>query len=782
MDRSPIAPASLSRPVRVEPVVRTVRVAAVVPCYNRPADLAALAGDLAACRLHADLGRERVAIELDVLVVDNASAPPLEPPAFPAGIKRRLVRLASNTGGSGGYNAGMAAALEEGEPDYLWLVDSDARVESETLAQLLRTMESDATLVALGPAIADTVSGEVHEVGGRLDRRTGRFGPAATVATGDSPVECDYVAACCVLVRASAVRRAGLMPDTFLNSDDVEWCLRLARESGGRVAVLPSARASHPRFDRFATLPRYFGARNAFGPIDALGLGRGVRFRRAMREAARAVNQHLMARPDIAGLHMRGLRDAARGLKRGLPADLPAIAPARPLDELAEAIAPLPKRTLAIDLPRDLAAAERDTILRSCGERGESFPSALVLREAAPGAVTRAPTRSVAAFVRRAIAGPRFDLAVVPAKGSIADWLLARTMVEVSAGGFVVRPIRRLPLLARSAGALAEGLFLALRLAARPAAVCPLPRPEDALALAPLGGASTGLSLSVVILSHNRRQALLETLRRVRESAATRNAEIVVVDNASTDGSGAAAREHAPWARVVGLETNGGVAGFNRGVEEAAGDLVLVLDDDARPVPEALAGAVDLLARRGDLAAVTLVPVHPATGASEWPFADGLDGARDDWPVMGCCNLVRRGVWRAVGGYEASFFLYRNDVDLAMKILATGRGVHCNPAWRCEHDSPAAARKSARWCYLATRNWVWLSRRHARGWRAFTGALLGWGWAHRLAGLSWASHWSALRGGFEGLTRRPPPLPGAVEPDGRAFAALLGLRLVRRRG
>ncbi len=277
-----------------------------------------------------------------MVVVDNASEPALEMPRLPGRIAARLVRLATNTGGSGGYNAGMAIALEGG-PDYLWLVDSDARVEPDTLVRLLAAMEADRSIVVAGPVLADTETGAVQEVGGRLDRKTGRFGPWATAVEGDAPIGCDYVAACCALVRADVVRRVGLMPDVFLNADDVEWCMRLAREgqethgsesratenrttrSRAAVVVVPGARAAHPRFDRFGTLPRYFGARNAFGPIDALGLGRVVRLRRAVREVMRAVNQHLMGRADLAALHIRGLRDAARGWVRGLPADLPRV-------------------------------------------------------------------------------------------------------------------------------------------------------------------------------------------------------------------------------------------------------------------------------------------------------------------------------------------------------------------------------------------------------------------------------------------------------------------------
>ncbi len=227
---------------------------------------------------------------------------------------------------------------------------------------------------------------------------------------------------------------------------------------------------------------------------------------------------------------------------------------------------------------------------------------------------------------------------------------------------------------------------------------------------------------------------------------------------------------------MIALTENLGVAAFNRAVRQSDADAVLILDDDASPEPGAVAGAMDLLAHRADLGAVALHPRHPATKASEWRFGENSP-ARDDWPVMGCGNLVRRTAWERVGGYEESFFLYRNDTDLAMKLLEAGFGVHFNPAWVVWHDSPAAAAKSARWLEMATRNWVWVCRRHGRGLSVALGAVLGGLWANRLAGLSAPRQWNVLRGWARGWTQRPAALPVGLAKDGRALSTLLRMRL-----
>src|SRR6185503_13614656 len=180
--------------------------------------------------------------------------------------------------------------------------------------------------------------------------------------------------------------------------------------------------------------------------------------------------------------------------------------------------------------------------------------------------------------------------------------------------------------------------------------------------------------------------------------------------------------------------------------------------------------------RRPEIGAVAFHPRHPETNQSEWPFAARTPGGRADdrWPVMGCGNLVRRELWNSLGGYEPGFFLYRNDADLALKVLSQPRvpaaparperrwGVYFEPAWTVWHQSPAARRKSNRWHRLATRNWIWMCRRHGRGLGlgGLSAGLIGWAWAHRLAGFRPGAHAQTIRGAVEGWLRKPPALPG----------------------
>lgn len=287
-------------------------------------------------------------------------------------------------------------------------------------------------------------------------------------------------------------------------------------------------------------------------------------------------------------------------------------------------------------------------------------------------------------------------------------------------------------------------------------------------------------SLSIVVLSFNRREALAKTLGEL-EVWARAGAEVIVVDNASSDGSADMVAERFGWARLERLAENRAIAGFNAGARLATREFVLILDDDAWPEGEGLKAALALMKQDAALGGVMLHRVHPRTGEMEWPF-DRVQGLQRGWPDMGCANLVRRSDWERVGGYEERYFLYRNDTDLALKLLGAGRDVAFNPQWPAMHDSPIVSRRTPRWFFLSTRNWVWMCRRHGRGLVKVRGIVLGWLWAHRLAGVSPARHWGALRGAAAGVFGAAPSTEEAVKVDGKALARLLKLKASLRKG
>jgi glycosyltransferase involved in cell wall biosynthesis len=106
----------------------------------------------------------------------------------------------------------------------------------------------------------------------------------------------------------------------------------------------------------------------------------------------------------------------------------------------------------------------------------------------------------------------------------------------------------------------------------------------------------TTASVSVVIATYNRGLRIQRTLDSVRQQSELPG-EIVVVDDASPDRTGAWVKEHYPDVRVVISERNGGTSvARNRGAREATGDVLVFLDHDDELLPHALATLVELLA------------------------------------------------------------------------------------------------------------------------------------------------------------------------------------------
>lgn len=811
----------------------TAIVWAVVPCYNRASDLGLLLRDVSRLDLTSvrakpgASGSEPVELSLRLVVVDNASDVPLAAVPAPAGLDVQYLRLEQNVGGSGGFNAGLARVLTLADEErsgaretgrYVWLLDSDARVLPDTLAELVRVMLSRPDAAAVGSAIADPQTGRVFEIGGEVDRCNGRFKARVTGRAGvRGEIECDYVAACSALTRLDAVRRTGLLPDVFLNADDVEWFIRMAKATGQRILASPSSVAVHPSFDRFATTARYYVARNCLGPLRALGLPRSVRFRRALHEAKRAVGQELSLRPALAGMHLAGLADSCRPIVPGrAPAHVTAFEPFRPIRSLAQQIindppARLTRLSVHQTLLDELPEGEREALISEVAVVLSQLPGINLRIDHARGESWRA----FAGACRRWLLGPPDQLALVSVSVGCTAWFAGRVMLQVAPGaGYVIRvasPAARLRAAWRGARTLARGLLLADRASRYDGGAPPIRRETVGTARDRLGAgddrpgpvlAPVRLSLAIIVLSYNRRETLRRTLERLARLPECAEAHVVVVDNASTDGSARMVASDFRNVTLLALDANIGVAALNTGVQAALSDVVLVLDDDAWPEPGVVAQALDLLAQRPDLAAVALHPIHPETRVSEWPFAASLQGRSDDrWPVMGCGNLVRRAAWVAAEGYDPAYFLYRNDTDLALKLLGMPRvtpapgegpaddpsgsqGVYFDPAWIVWHESHAAASKSARWHRLATRNWIWMARRHGRGLNRAVGIVLGALWAYRLAGLRPACHWATTLGVAAGLFTRPPHVAHAVRPTGRDFARLLRLhlgRVVKRR-
>lgn len=176
-----------------------------------------------------------------VVVVDNASADDSVQVARSAGELVDLVELHRNTGGAGGFAAGMAVALTDHAPDWLWLMDDDTVPTPTALEQLLDAVGRSGAVVA-GSRVEWT-DGSPHPM--NTPRRKAMVGSAertAAEASGTFPVRSTSFVS--MLVRADVVRRAGLpIADYFIWNDDFEYSTRVLR--GRRGVHVPASVVVH---------------------------------------------------------------------------------------------------------------------------------------------------------------------------------------------------------------------------------------------------------------------------------------------------------------------------------------------------------------------------------------------------------------------------------------------------------------------------------------------------------------------------------------------------------
>lgn len=210
---------------------------------------------------------------------------------------------------------------------------------------------------------------------------------------------------------------------------------------------------------------------------------------------------------------------------------------------------------------------------------------------------------------------------------------------------------------------------------------------------------------AIYIPNFNGAARLGPVLRALGEQ--TQPADVVLVDNGSSDDSVALARRQLPEVKVVELGENLGFGpAINRAVAEQPGDPVVLLNNDAVPEPRFVEALLDELGEGVDSVAGVLVQERaPELIDSAGVVADatlmGFDYLHGE-PVSvvetaaaplgptGGAALYRLGAFERVGGFDERIFLYYEDLDLALRLGATGGRCHLAPEARAVHAYSAS--------------------------------------------------------------------------------------------
>ena len=215
------------------------------------------------------------------------------------------------------------------------------------------------------------------------------------------------------------------------------------------------------------------------------------------------------------------------------------------------------------------------------------------------------------------------------------------------------------------------------------------------------------MDLSIVIVSYNVKDYLLACLRSIYAQAAEVALEVIVVDNASSDGTVEAVRDAFPQVQLLANRENLGFArGNNLGLRASGGRYVLFLNPDTEVGEGALAGLVRLAEAHPEAAAFTCRLLNPDGSLQHscfhfpnlrmafygfFPLVPMDSPANGRYPaeqyerlfqpehVLGACLMFRRRVLEELGGWDERFFMYFEETDLCYRLWRAGHVILYTP-------------------------------------------------------------------------------------------------------
>lgn len=258
--------------------------------------------------------------------------------------------------------------------------------------------------------------------------------------------------------------------------------------------------------------------------------------------------------------------------------------------------------------------------------------------------------------------------------------------------------------------------------------------------------------LAVVIVNYNAGEFLERCVASVFECAGGLALDVVVVDNASRDGSARGAKDGQPRMRLIENATNRGLsAAWNQGAAETDAPWILFLNPDAEIWDGDLASFVKVGEGRPRVAVLGPVvrnadgtiyasgrafpsvgqavghaflgPVAPANRytrsyrQTDW---DRRSQREVDW-VSGACMLVRRNAFDEIGRFDEAFWLYGEELDLCTRLRGAGWRVLFTPELEILHEGGVSTGRSRRTHVMHSSSIYRYYRKHrARGWRRAT--------------------------------------------------------------
>jgi len=232
------------------------------------------------------------------------------------------------------------------------------------------------------------------------------------------------------------------------------------------------------------------------------------------------------------------------------------------------------------------------------------------------------------------------------------------------------------------------------------------------------------MDLSIIIVNWNTKELLKDCIKSIYKKTQNIDYEIIIVDNASKDGSVKMLKEEFPQCITIASKENLGFAkGNNRAIQKANGKYILFLNPDTELKTEAIGGMINFMKENDEIGAIgckllnrdgsiqftcarkfptpfnkfcfltmlnRIFPTCKFVSSTEMNYWDHLD-SREVECLSGACVLTRKKIIDQVGGFDEKFFMYCEDVELCYRIKNHGWRIYYLAGEAIYHYSGASS-------------------------------------------------------------------------------------------
>ncbi len=221
--------------------------------------------------------------------------------------------------------------------------------------------------------------------------------------------------------------------------------------------------------------------------------------------------------------------------------------------------------------------------------------------------------------------------------------------------------------------------------------------------------------ISVIIVNYNTKDLLRNLLNSLKKFF--QGEKVILVDNASSDDSVDMASHEFPWVSLIANKDNVGFArANNQAMDIARGDVFVLINSDAELIDDSLKQAVSMVTNNKDYGLIgckllnsntstqfsvgrfpgilytllsntglgLLLPANLKSKLFAGRYFDYTKQSEVDW-VMGACMIVRKDVYKQIGGLNTGYFMFGEDMEWCYRIRNSGYKILYTPSSQVKH-------------------------------------------------------------------------------------------------